>query len=67
MSVQFTSIVAALRKDDLATNWEVLKSPGKILKTRTDILVGTLITVTAESAGDDGKIINSLTIKLLPG
>jgi beta-glucosidase len=59
--------VAALRNADLTTNWEVLRSPVKTLKTWADIPIGASITVIAESAGDDGKIINSSTIKLSSG
>jgi beta-glucosidase len=59
--------VSALRNADLTTNWEVLSSPVKILKTWAEIPAGASITVIAESAGDDGKIINSSTIKLSTG
>jgi beta-glucosidase len=59
--------ISALRSADLTTDWQTFRSPLKILKTWADIPAGTSITVTAESAGDDGKVINTATIKLSSG
>jgi len=59
--------VPALQNADLTTDWEVLKSPVKTLKTWAEIPAGTSITVIAESAGDDGQVIGSSTIKLSSG